>query len=76
MRLKFRCTSVGVRLKDDRGENYAVAFIDGKMGEQFRLNAKDDLYPLATNLPEGEHTVELVRVTVCDTGLTHILDLS
>jgi lysophospholipase L1-like esterase len=72
-RIRFHGTSITAHIKDDSGENYAVAWIDGKMGEKFRLNAKDGLYKLAEGLPDGEHTVEVVRVTECYLGLTHFL---
>lgn len=72
-RIRFHGTSVAARIKDESGENYAVAWIDGKMGEKFRLNAKDGYYKLAEGLPEGEHTVEVVRITECYIGLTHFL---
>jgi len=72
-RLRFEGTSVAARIRDDSGENYAVAFVDGKMGDKFRLNAPDGVYKLADNLAYGAHTVEIVRVTECNFGLTHFL---
>jgi lysophospholipase L1-like esterase len=71
VRLRFEGTSVAVRIKDDTGENYAVAWVDGKMGQKFRLNSKESYYLLADGLPSGIHTVEVVRLTECYIGLTH-----
>ena len=69
-RLRFTGTSVGVLMDDEKGANYAMAWIDGQPGEKFQLNARDGFYPLAHGLKEGEHTVEVVRVTECFLGLT------
>ncbi|HTL66350.1 MAG TPA: SGNH/GDSL hydrolase family protein [Lacunisphaera sp.] len=70
-RLRFHdSVSVGVWLADEKGNNYAMAWIDGKPGRKFRLEVGESFYPLADGLAAGEHTVELVRVTECDQGLT------
>jgi len=68
-RLRFTGTSVGVLMDDDKGANYAIAWVDGKPGKKFQLNARDGFYPLAHGLKDGEHTVEVVRVTECFLGL-------
>ncbi len=70
MRLRFDGTSVSMRMDDDSGLNYAMAWIDGKPGQKFRLDAKDGVYPLAAGQAPGAHTVEVVRVTECNLGLT------
>ncbi|HVT72400.1 MAG TPA: SGNH/GDSL hydrolase family protein [Lacunisphaera sp.] len=68
-RLRFRdSSSVGAWLADERGNNYAMAWVDGKPGRKFRVEAGEGFYPLARGLEAGEHTVELVRVTECDQG--------
>ena len=69
-RLRFVGSSVGVLMDDDKGANYAMAWIDGQPGKKFQLNARDGFYPLAQGLKEGEHTVEVVRITECFLGLT------
>lgn len=72
VRLRFEgSASVGAWLDDDSGENYAMVWIDGQPGKKLRLNAHDGFYPLADGLGAGEHTVEVVRVTECNLGLTH-----
>lgn len=70
VRLRFEGSSIGMWMDDDSGGNYAMAWIDGKPGNKFRLNASDGFYPLAEGLGDGEHTVEIVRVTECFLGLT------
>ena len=70
-RLRFQgSSSVGTWIDDDSGNNYAMAWIDGKPGKKFRLNASDGFYTLADGLDTGEHTVEVVRVTECFLGPT------
>ncbi len=70
-RLRFSgSTAVGAWLADEKGNNYAMVWIDGKPGRKFRLEAGEGFYPLADGLAGGEHTIELVRVTECDQGLT------
>ena len=71
-RLRFRGSgSVAARIEDDSGDNYAMAWIDGKPGKKFRLNSPDAVYTIAEGLDAGEHTVEVVRITECFLGLTH-----
>ncbi len=70
VRLHFTGSEVSILLDDERGENWAVAWIDNVKGEKFRLNAPDGFYKLASGLSQGEHTVEVVRLTECDAGLT------
>jgi lysophospholipase L1-like esterase len=71
IRLRFEGTSVSARIKDESGRNHALAFIDGVPGNRFRLDSRDGVYELAAGLEQGVHTVELVRITECDIGLTH-----
>ncbi len=70
-RLRFLGSSVAVRLSDDSGENYAMAWVDGQPLEKFRLDSPSGVYPLADGLGEGEHTVEVMRITECFIGLSH-----
>lgn len=68
--LRFNGTSVSLLMDDPSGENYVLPWIDGKPGKKFRLEAKDGLYPLASGLTPGPHTVEVVRLTECNFGAT------
>ena len=65
VRLRFSGTSVGMKMTANANENYAAVWIDGKFVNKIRLNANDGFYKLAEGLAQGEHTVEVVRVTEC-----------
>jgi len=69
--LRFKGTAVTLQMTDDTHDNYIVAWVDGKPLEKIRLDSPDGIYPLATDLKPGEHTVEVVRATECFLGLTH-----
>ncbi|MBE2216191.1 MAG: SGNH/GDSL hydrolase family protein [Opitutaceae bacterium] len=72
MRLRFTgSASVAVRLEDESTNNYAAVWIDGVAQPKFRLDAADGIYRLADDLSDGEHTVEVVRLTEGHVGLTH-----
>ncbi len=58
-------------MSDDSGENYAMAWVDGQPLEKFLIDSPSGVYPLADSLGEGEHTVEVMRVTECFIGLSH-----
>lgn len=70
IRLRFEGPAIAAQIEDERGENYAMVWIDGEAGAKFRLDAPDGIYPLASGLAPGAHTVEVVRVTECFLGLT------
>ncbi|MBN2069667.1 MAG: hypothetical protein JW739_08535 [Opitutales bacterium] len=69
-RIKFHGTSIGAKIIDDSGENYIAVWVDGEATGKMVLNREDHFYPLAENLEEGEHTVEVMRITECQFGLT------
>ncbi len=69
IRAKFFGSSIAMRMWDDSGENYVLVWIDGVATGKLRLDASDGLYQLADDLPCGEHTVEVVRITECSFGL-------
>lgn len=71
VRMRFKGTAIGMWMDDDSGENYAMTWIDGLPGEKFRLNADNGYYQLAQGLADGEHIIEVVRVTECNFGLNH-----
>jgi lysophospholipase L1-like esterase len=70
-RIKFIGTSISARIQDDSEENYIAIWIDNELIGKTRLNSPDKTYLLAKDLPEGEHTAEVVRITECQFGLTH-----
>lgn len=73
VRLRFKGTSVAARLSDDTKQNCVLVRIDGIPRAKLRLDAPDNTYILASELPPGEHTVELVRVTEAMLGLPRFL---
>ena len=73
VRLRFKGTSISMRMADDTKENCVVVRIDGQRRAKLRLDAPDGTYTLATNLAPGEHTVEVVRVTEAMVGLPRFL---
>jgi len=70
-RIKFYGTSIAARITDDSEENYIAIWIDNSLRGKLRLNNPDGVYLLAENLPLGEHTAEVVRITECQFGLMH-----
>ncbi|MBK8474766.1 MAG: lipase [Opitutaceae bacterium] len=73
VRLRFKGTAVSMRMIDDTKANFVLVRIDGERRAKLRLDAPDGTYNLATGLPPGEHTVEIVRVTEAMLGLPRFL---
>ncbi len=70
--IKIRVTGGKVKamLKDEKGENYFNIVIDDEYQKWIKLDTIAQWYTLASNLPEGEHTVGLVKRNEWDTGST------
>ena len=66
--------SAAVKLKDT-GKNVWQVVIDGEAASVLTLEAGEKLYPVATELPLGTHTIELVKRTEASFGATQILGL-
>jgi len=64
--------SASVKLKDS-GKNYWQVVIDGRPAAVLALEAGEKSYPIATHLPDGKHTVELVKRTEAFNGVTQLL---
>jgi hypothetical protein len=62
--------SVKAMLEDERGENYFNIIIDDKYQKYIRLDTLAHWYTLASNLPDGDHTVGLVKRNEWNTGST------
>ena len=60
--LKFKGTDLNAQLEDS-GQNYWEIEIDGKPAKKLALGTGSHLYPIASGLADGEHTVRLVRAT-------------
>lgn len=64
--------SASVKLKDT-GKNVWQVVINGEPVSVLTLDAGEKLYPVATGLPSGTHTIELVKRTEASFGATQIL---
>jgi hypothetical protein len=67
IRARFEGTSISLMLKSYKGSdfsvNYFVSIIDGQDPVKFKVTPDQEVYPLAENLPNGKHTVEVIKVT-------------
>lgn len=68
--IRFMGESLKVKLKDENGRNYFNIVIDDDSLRYIRLDSLDRLYTLAEGLPEGPHTVKLIKRTEWDLGKT------
>ncbi|MCA9695694.1 MAG: hypothetical protein KC636_39320, partial [Myxococcales bacterium] len=71
--IRFDGTAASVRLDDNAG--YFTVVVDGVVQAPLLTSPGDQLYPLAQDLPPGEHVVELYRRTEGSFGPTVILDV-
>jgi lysophospholipase L1-like esterase len=69
---RFRGTSISVRL-DDGGEDFFDAWIDGMRQPPLHATSGAHTYPIASGLPDTEHTIRLVRRTESLFGRTQFL---
>jgi hypothetical protein len=67
---KFSGTELRAELRDERGDNYFNIVIDGDSLRYIKLDTVKKYYTLASGLPVGEHTVELVKRNEWDRGQT------
>jgi hypothetical protein len=70
VKLKFRGTGIKATLRDKRGNNYYNIIIDEDSVYVLKLDTNKTTYTLASDLPAGEHTVELFRRTGWTSGIT------
>jgi hypothetical protein len=63
-------TGARVVMNDERGENYFNVVIDGVSLKYFKLKKGKHEYSIATDLPKGKHTLELIKRTEWDRGKT------
>lgn len=66
VRLRFVGTGLDLKLKDFGGgtpqtTNYYDVSVDGQPPTLLEVSTKQELYPLAGNLPDGEHQIELFK---------------
>ncbi|HEV8063051.1 MAG TPA: SGNH/GDSL hydrolase family protein [Gemmataceae bacterium] len=70
--LRFKGTALSVKLAEN-SENHWQVVIDGKPTSVIKSKGPGAVYPIATGLAEGEHSVELVRRTEAFAGKTQLL---
>ncbi|MEO8111377.1 MAG: SGNH/GDSL hydrolase family protein [Ginsengibacter sp.] len=69
-KIRFNGTGVKATLKDQGGNNYYNVIIDDDSIYVLKLDSNKTTFTLASNLSEGEHTVELFRRTDWNDGVT------
>lgn len=62
MRLAFQGSEIGAKLESAK-PNYVTIYIDGKRMEKLKVEGPERLYPLASGLGSGVHTIEMVKAT-------------
>ncbi|PLX17503.1 MAG: electron transporter RnfD [Salinivirgaceae bacterium] len=70
MAIKVNKGTVKVLLSDDIGQSYYNVIIDGKHDTIIRPQKEKESFIIASNLSEGEHTIEVFRRTEYTTGTT------
>ena len=70
VKVRFKGTGIKAILKDQHGNNYYNIIVDDDSVHVLKLDTAKKTYTLATNLPQGEHTVELFRRTGWPNGKT------
>ncbi|MFA6962862.1 MAG: SGNH/GDSL hydrolase family protein [Opitutaceae bacterium] len=69
--LTFTGDSVSVKLKD-KGQNFWQVVVDGAPTGVLKLEPGEQVYPVASGLSAGTHTVELVKRTEFFAGATQV----
>ena len=70
--LKFKGTAADVTLNEMGGNQYQVV-LDGKPVKVLSPRKGEGVYTLATGLPDGEHTVEVIKRTEASIGVTQFM---
>jgi hypothetical protein len=71
----FEGEELKAKLKDEKGENYFNIVIDEDSLRYIKLDKEARYYTLAKGLPEGKHTIKLIKRTEWDLGKTWFLGL-
>jgi lysophospholipase L1-like esterase len=73
---RFKGTRASIQLNDGNAQNAFEVVLDELPPRKFRTSSGQTSYPLATDLPDGEHRVTVWRSTeVFDTGNTEFLGI-
>lgn len=67
---RFNGRSVKALMRDETTLNYFNVVIDRKEPSYFKMAEGKQFYKLAHNLADGEHTIELIKRTEWDKGMT------
>ena len=70
--LRFRGTALNVRMRDGSANRWQVE-VDGKPTSVLQMREGEHLYRVAQGLPDGEHTVRLVKATEAIFGTSQLL---
>jgi hypothetical protein len=68
--VRFSGKELKAKLRDERGKNYFNIVVDGETPSYIKIDSIKRSYTLASNLGEGEHTIELIKGTEWDRGKT------
>lgn len=71
----FEGEELRAKFKDENGENYFNVVIDEDSLRYIKLENKEKYYTLAKGLPEGMHSIKLIKRTEWDLGKTWFLGL-
>lgn len=63
LRINFNGTGIKALLKDEKGQNYYNVILDGGNVHKLKMDTARKFYTLAENLPVGNHTIELFKIT-------------
>jgi hypothetical protein len=70
IKINFEGTSVTAIFKDEKGDNYYNIIIDGNVVNVLKTKIDKTEYILTSNLPSGNHTLEIFKRTEWDRGKT------
>ena len=70
IKIYFEGESIQALLKDASGDNYYNIILDNDSTFILRPNTTKQYYELASNLPEGKHSIEIFRRTEWNRGKT------
>lgn len=72
--INFSGTGLKVILRDEHGENFINVIIDGKVVSVLHPDSVKKTYTLVSNLPAGNHTLELFKRTEWTMGKTWLYE--
>jgi hypothetical protein len=70
IKVRFQGQALKAYLRDEKGTNFFNVVIDGDSLHYMKLDTTKRFYTLAENLPDGEHTIELIKRSEWDKGKT------